>query len=323
MKIILTGGAGFIGSCILRTLNDRNITDVVVVDHVAETGKWKNLRSKQYSDYVRKDAFLDRLKAGEYDDAGLVIHMGACTSTTERDFDHLWRNNVEYSKTLWRFCVNRGIPFIYASSAATYGDGANGFDDTAPIDLLRPLNAYGYSKQAFDLWVERQEERPPQYVGLKFFNVYGPNEYCKGPMASMVYHGFRQIMETGRIRLFQSEDPHYADGCQERDFVYVKDVCKVVLFFLEHPEHSGLFNVGTGRAQTFRELASAVFRALGIKPRIEYIPMPEELRETYQYHTKADIGKLRSAGYREEFLNVEQGVEDYVKEYLSRGFLNY
>ena len=322
-KYILTGGAGFIGSCVLRTLNDKGITDITVVDHISSTEKWKNLQNKLYTEYINKSSFLERLKAGEFNDADAVIHMGACSSTTEKDFDYLWMNNVEYSKTLWKLSADQSIPFIYASSAATYGDGREGFDDQKDINLLRPLNGYGYSKQVFDQWTLKQEKKPPQFVGLKFFNVYGPNEYCKGSMASMVFHGYRQMMDTGKIKLFKSENYHYADGCQERDFVYVKDVCKVIDFFLDHPECSGIFNVGTGRAQTFAELVSAVFYALGKEPVIEYIDMPEELKEKYQYHTQAEILKLRNAGYKEDFMDVKQGVKDYVLEHLSRDLSIY
>lgn len=319
--IILTGGAGFIGSCILRTLNDIGIEDVIVVDNIASTGKWRNLVNKRYREYVHKTLFLEKLHAGEYPKVSAVIHMGACSSTTQEDFDYLWMNNVEYTKKLWKYCAEKEIPFIYASSAATYGDGEQGFvDEIERINELCPLNGYGYSKQAFDQWSLKQKTVPPQHVGLKFFNVYGPNEYFKGSMASMVYHGYKQMMDTGRIRLFKSENVCYADGAQERDFVYVKDVCKVVLFFLQHPEISGVYNVGTGRAQTFEELIVSVFNAVGRKPEIEYIDMPENLREKYQYHTQADITRLRSAGYVDEFLDVGQGVHDYVLEHLEKGF---
>ncbi len=322
-KIILTGGAGFIGSCFLRTLNDRGITDVTVVDNIASTEKWKNLVNKKYWEYINKEQFLDRLTEGEFDDVDAVVHLGACSSTTEQDFDYLWMNNVEYTKTLWEFCAEKKVPFIYASSAATYGDGSQGFDDEMDIDLLQPLNGYGYSKQVFDQWSKKQDKKPPQYVGLKFFNVYGPNEYCKGSMASMVYHGYKQMVADGEIRLFKSENPKYADGAQERDFVYVKDVCRVIEFFLDHPEHSGIFNVGTGRAQTFEELVSAVFYAVDRTPKIKFINMPENLKEKYQYHTKAEMAKLRDIGYAEEFMTVEQGVKDYVINHLSKGFAVY
>lgn len=319
-KYILTGGAGFIGSCMLRTLNDHGITDVIVVDNIASTEKWRNLLNKKYIEYIHKDVFTGKLESGCYRDIKAVIHLGACSSTTERNFDYLWKNNVEYSKMLWYFCAQNSIPMIYASSAATYGDGKVGFDDKMDIDLLRPLNGYGYSKQLFDQWTIKQGKKPPQYVGLKFFNVYGPNEYCKGSMASMAYHGFKQIKESGKIRLFKSENYNYADGCQERDFVYVKDVCNVIQFFLEHSEYSGIFNVGTGRAQTFYELVSSVFHSLDKDPFIEYIDMPIELRDKYQYHTQADISKLRSIGYKQSFMDVEQGVKDYVLEHLNNDF---
>jgi ADP-L-glycero-D-manno-heptose 6-epimerase len=250
--------------------------------------------------------------------------MGACSSTTQTDFDYLWKNNVEYTKTLWNYCADRNISFIYASSAATYGDGKQGFSDTIErIDDLRPLNAYGYSKQVFDQWSLKQEKKPLQHVGLKFFNVYGPNEYCKKSMASMIFHGYNQIIETGKIRLFKSYQDLYSDGEQERDFVYVKDICDVIMFFLEHPKGNGIFNIGTGRAQTFRELAESVFEALGKKANIEYIDMPETLRANYQYHTEADLTSLRKAGYNKEFRDLKAGATDYVLEHLVKGYEVY
>lgn len=324
MAIIVTGGAGFIGSCVVRTLNEAGIDDILAVDHIAETDKWLNLRNKRYRAYIHKDRFMAELPEIGRGGVQAVIHMGACSSTTERNFDYLYQNNFEYTKALWNWCAENSVPFIYASSAATYGDGSNGFNDRDDIDLLRPLNGYGYSKQLFDLWVKHQATAfPPQHAGLKFFNVYGPNEYFKGSMASMVFHGYRQIRESGQIRLFKSCNPNYADGEQLRDFVYVKDICNVILWLLEHPSVSGLFNVGTGRAQSFRELAEATFHALGIAPNIEYIPMPEHLREKYQYYTKAEMDKLRQAGYDAPFMTVEEGAADYVQEYLSKGFQIY
>ncbi len=322
--IIVTGGAGFIGSCVVRTLNDSGYENLLIVDNIASTRKWKNLRNKRYNEYVNKEDFTGLLADGRYDDCKAVIHMGACSSTTQNDFDYLWRNNVEYTKMLWNYCADREIPFIYASSAATYGDGANGFsDDVEGINELLPLNAYGYSKQAFDQWSLKSEWKPPQHVGLKFFNVYGPNEYFKGSMASMVFHGFNQIVETGKIRLFKSCNKEYADGAQERDFVYVKDVCDVIMYFLKHPEYSGIFNVGTGKAQTFRELAEATFAAFGMKSDIEYFDMPETLKVNYQYHTQADIAALRNIGYKKNFHNLKSGVKDYVMNYLGRDYEIY
>lgn len=322
MAYIVTGGAGFIGSCIVRALNDAGIEDIIIVDNIAQTDKWKNLSNKHYVDYIHKSNFFDRLP--KLTNVEAVIHLGACSCTTESDFDYLWNNNFIYTRTLWNYCVETNIPFLYASSAATYGNGEMGFDDCGDIDALLPLNGYGYSKQLFDQWVKHQAKKfPPQYVGMKFFNVYGPNEYCKGDMASMVFHGYRQIQKEGIVRLFRSYRTDYADGWQLRDFVYVKDVCKVVIWLLEHREVSGLFNIGTGYAQSFYELAEALFDALGLEIKIKYIDMPEHLRAKYQYYTQAEMVKLRSMGYEEPFLNVQQGVSDYVKNHLNKGFAIY
>lgn len=342
MSVVVTGGAGFIGSCIVKKLNDAGISDIIIVDNIASTDKWMNLRNKKYREYIHKDSFLDRLqrmdgtswlngtnKANGSDGTNrtnkieAIIHMGAQSSTAEKDFDYLWNNNFAYTKALWEYCAQKQIRFLYASSAATYGDGSFGFCDRQDLGSLMPLNAYGYSKHLFDLWAERQEVRPRQHVGLKFFNVYGPNEYFKGAMASMAFHGYRQIREDGEIRLFRSYDPRYKDGGQQRDFVYVKDVCDVILWFLKNPDKSGLFNVGTGKARSFADLARAIFRALGKEADIRYIDMPQSLRERYQYHTQADTGSLRSAGYAAGFTELEAGVEDYVQEYLEKGFLIY
>lgn len=320
--IIVTGGAGFIGSCVVRTLNDHGIEDIVIVDNIAETDKWMNMRNKKYLKYVHKSKFLSELPT--YEGVEAIIHMGAQSATTERDFDYLWENNFEYTKALWNYCAEKQISFIYASSAATYGDGALGFDDCMDIDQLRPLNGYGYSKELFDLWVKHQAKNAPkQHVGLKFFNVYGPNEYFKAGMASMIFHGFRQIKECGKVKLFKSCNPNYADGGQLRDFVYVKDICKVIYWLLKNDTVSGLFNVGTGRAQSFAELAEATFHALGLEPNIEYIDMPEKLRNKYQYYTKAEMSKLREAGYNEPFMDLEAGAKDYVQNHLDKDFLIY
>lgn len=320
MSIILTGGAGFIGSCLLRELNDYGRDDIVVVDNIASTEKWKNLRNKRFIGYVHKDDFLTRLMQGAVGNIDIIIHMGACSSTTEINFDYLWRNNVEYTKSLWRWCADNEVPLIYASSAATYGDGSHGFDDKTDIDILEPLNGYGYSKQVFDQWTLKQDKCPPQHVGLKFFNVYGPNEYHKESMASMVFHGFKQIKKDGEIRLFKSCNPKYADGQQLRDFVYVKDVCKVVMFFVNNRSLNGIFNVGTGKAESFLDLANAVFEALDLEPNVRYIDMPESIKEKYQYYTKADIDLLRNAGYMDEFKSIRAGVFDYVTNHLSRDY---
>ena len=320
--IIVTGGAGFIGSCIVRRLNDAGRTDIVIVDNISETDKWMNMRNKKYIKYVHKSKFLAELPT--YENVEAIIHMGAQSATTERNFDYLWDNNFEYTKALWNYCADKQISFIYASSAATYGDGELGFDDRMDIDKLLPLNGYGYSKQLFDQWVKHQAKScPAQHVGLKFFNVYGPNEYFKGNMASMVFHGFNQIQEFGKIKLFKSCNPKYADGEQLRDFVYVKDICSVIMWLLQNKQVSGLFNVGTGRAQSFRELAEATFHALGMDPNIEYIDMPEKLRGKDQYYTKAEMSKLYEAGYPWPFADVENGVRDYVQTHLAHNYLTY
>lgn len=322
MSIIVTGGAGFIGSCVVRELNNRGIEDIIIVDNIATTDKWMNMRNKKYIKYVHKSNFLAELPS--YEGVTAIIHMGAQSSTTERDFDYLWENNFEYTKALWNYCAEKQIQFIYASSAATYGDGELGFDDKMDIDQLRPLNGYGYSKQLFDQWVKYQARSfPAQYAGLKFFNVYGPNEYFKGSMASMIFHGYKQIMESGKIKLFKSCNPDYADGGQLRDFVYVKDVCDVIMWLLDNKHVSGLFNVGTGCAQSFKELAEATFAALGMEPVIEYIDMPEHLKKKYQYYTKAEMDKLRSAGYDRAFSDLTSGAKDYVQNHLAKDFSIY
>ena len=322
MSVIVTGGAGFIGSCIVRTLNDMGIEDITIVDHICETDKWMNMRNKKYTEYINRDEFLEKLP--EY--AGKVthiIHMGACSATTERDFDFLYKNNYEYTKTLWKFCTENQISFIYASSAATYGDGKEGFDDKEDIKRLRPLNGYGYSKQLFDLWAEKQTIAPKQHVGFKFFNVYGPNEYFKGIMASVIFHSFNKINETGEMGLFKSYKEGYEDGGQLRDFVYVKDICKVVKFMIEHEEVSGLFNLGTGQARSFYDLAASTFKAMGLEPNIKYIEMPESLRAKYQYYTQANMEKLRSVGYADDFYSLEDGAKDYVQNYLMKNYETY
>lgn len=318
--VIVTGGAGFIGSCIVRTLNDMGITNIIIVDHISKTDKWMNLRNKLYTEYVPRNRFIERLNADDFVQISGIIHMGACSATTELDFDYLWDNNVEFSKKLWNYCADKQIPFLYASSAATYGDGKKGFEDGMDISELRPLNGYGYSKQAFDQWTLKQEKKPVQYVGFKFFNVYGPNEYNKGSMASMVYHGYKQQRDSEVIKLFKSCNTDYTDGGQLRDFIYVKDVCRVIVYFMKHSQYNGIYNVGTGKAQSFEELISALFHALDKKVNIEFIDMPEQLREKYQYYTEANIDKLRSIGFNDEFMDVEAGVRDYAVNYLCKGF---
>ncbi len=320
--VIITGGAGFIGSCLVRMFNDIGIEDIIIVDNINSSDKWMNIRNKKYIKYVHKSRLQQELPS--YTGVSAIVHMGAQSSTAERDFDYLYRNNFEYTQYLWNYCAEKDISFIYASSAATYGDGAEGFDDRMDIDRLLPLNGYGYAKHLFDLWVKHQAKVfPKQYVGLKFFNVYGPNEYFKGSMASMVFHGYRQIRENGKIKLFKSCNANYEDGGQLRDFVYVKDICAVIVWLLENRHINGLFNIGTGQARSFRELAEAAFHALDMGPDIEYISMPEQLRAKYQYYTKAEMSKLREAGYEKEFMTLEAGVTDYVLKYLHKNYEIY
>ncbi len=324
MSILVTGGAGFIGSCIVRSLNDRGRYDLIISDNTAGNEKWRNLSPHRFLSYIPKGELTGSLVSGSLGNIEAVIHMGACSSTTVTDWDYLYHNNFEYTRSLWEYCASHDIPFIYASSAATYGDGSKGFDDECNIGDLKPLNAYGRSKQKFDLWArDEAKTMPPQHVGLKFFNVYGPNEYFKGTMASMVYHGYKQIRKTGRMKLFRSYDPKYEDGGQLRDFIYVMDICDVVLWFIDHPDVSGLYNVGTGRASSFRELAETTFSALGLTPAIEYIDMPDNIRPQYQYFTQASIAKLRAVGYDKPFTPPDEGMREYVKEYLDKGFKIY
>lgn len=321
MSIVVTGGAGFIGSCMVRELNNDGYHDIIIVDNIAETEKWKNLSNKTYLEYIHKSEFLERLP--QLDGITHIIHLGACSSTTEKNFDYLYKNNFEYTKALWNYCTEKQISFIYASSAATYGDGSNGFDDMQDIKKLIPLNGYGYSKQLFDLWVEKQNKYPKQYVGFKFFNVYGPNEYCKGSMASVILHAYKQIKSNGMVNLFNSYNPNYRDGEQLRDFVYVKDICKVIKYMMQNPNINGLFNLGTGQARSFNDLVNATFAALEMEPKINYIDMPEHLREKYQYYTQASMKKLRNAGYTEAFYSLEDGVKDYVINYLKNACTIY
>lgn len=318
MSIIVTGGAGFIGSCVVAKLNEIGRDDIYIVDNVNTSEKWMNLRNKKYIRYYHKNEFLDELKNIEGVEA--IIHLGACSATTEQDFDYLYKNNYLYTIALYNYCVEKQISFLYASSAATYGDGELGFDDKSDFRLLMPLNRYGYSKQIFDEWEYKQENKPKQVVGMKFFNVYGPNEYAKGSMASMIFHGYRQVKEKGSINLFKSYKEGFEDGKQLRDFVYVKDICDAIVFFLENPNVSGLFNLGTGKADSFYNLAESVFIALGLEPNINFIEMPEVLRGKYQYFTEAKMDKIREAGYTKPFADLRSGAIDYVQNYLDQGF---
>lgn len=319
MKIIVTGSAGFIGSCFLSRLNAAGISDILVVDHLDESEKWKNLVGKNIADYVDKTRFLSLLEqAGNFKGTDCVIHLGACSSTTETDAAYLMDNNYLYSKTLAQWSLKRGIKFIYASSAATYGGGEAGYkDDDATTCTLRPLNLYGYSKQLFDLWVVRNGLQK-KFTGLKFFNVFGPNEYHKGGMRSLVCKAFPEASSGGPVKLFKSYLPGFSDGEQKRDFVYVKDVSEIIFFFLQNPGISGIFNVGSGRARSWNSLAKALFSAIGLPEKIEYIEMPESIRDKYQYFTEANISKLASTGFRHSFFSLEDAVKDYAG-YLKAG----
>jgi len=323
--IIVTGGAGFIGSALVAALNGRNITDILAVDEPSGFGdlerqKQQNLSNLDFADYLGKDEFLGKVVDGKITWAvEAVLHMGACSSTTETNTAYLTENNYEYTRILANWTIKSNIRFIYASSAATYGDGSAGFnDDEAAIDKLKPLNAYGYSKQLFDLWA-RDEGLLKKIVGLKYFNVFGPNEYHKADMRSFVVKAFEQIKETNKVRLFKSYKPEYKDGEQMRDFIYIKDAVDMTLFFLDNPKVNGLFNIGTGTGHTWNDLVKAVFAAMQMEPNIEYIDMPDAIRNQYQYYTCADMSKLKQAGYSKEPTPLEEAVKDYVQNYLVKG----
>lgn len=319
--IIITGGAGFIGSAMIWELNQQGIKDIVVVDNLASTNKWRNLVGLSYHRYIHKDQLMDLLKS-RYMEGRIeaIVHLGACSSTTETDCDYLMRNNLEYSKALCRFAQDRGARFIYASSAATYGDGSRGFDDSdEAMDGLHPLNMYGYSKHLFDLWL-KGDKLLDKVAGLKFFNVFGPNEYHKEDMRSVVCKAFAQIRQTGKLKLFKSYHKEYADGEQRRDFVYIKDCVRVVDWLIKNRSVGGIFNVGTGQARTWNDLGRAVFAAMGREPQIEYVDMPDALRGKYQYYTCADLTKLNARGCDVGFQSLEDGITDYVQNYLMKGF---
>jgi len=318
--IVVTGGAGFIGSAIVAELNRRGRTDILIVDALGNSMKWKNLRALSFSDYMEKEDFLGCVQANKLTgDVDTMFHMGACSSTTETDCSFLIRNNFEYSKCLAQWSTASDIRFVYASSAATYGAGERGFcDDLTEIHALRPLNPYGYSKQIFDLWA-RKHGLLSKIVGLKYFNVFGPNEYHKEDMRSYVLKGFEQIKENGRIKLFESGDPTYAHGEYLRDFVYVKDAVDMTLFFMDHPDVAGLFNIGTGQARTWNDYVKAIFVALDQEPHIDYVDMPDSIRHQYQYYTQACMDRLFQAGYSQTPVSLEEAIRDYVQNYLEKG----
>ncbi len=326
--IIVTGAAGMIGSAMVWKLNEMGRNDIIVVDKLRTEEKWLNLRKRDYADWVDRDDLFDWLSnSANAEKITGVVHMGACSATTERDGDFLMSNNYGYSKKLWEFCAARQIPYVYASSAATYGGGELGYNDDVSVEELKklqPLNKYGYSKKIFDDWAFKQSIVPKQWCGLKFFNVYGPQEYHKGRMASMVFHTFNQYRDNGGVKLFKSHKEGFEDGEQLRDFVYLKDVVDVMYYLLTEKVESGVYNIGTGEARSFLDLSMATMRAAANNPElrqeevIEFIPMPEDLRGRYQYFTQASMEKLKRAGYTKKFTSLEDGVRDYVENYLSK-----
>jgi len=323
-KIIVTGAAGFIGSYMVGYLNRKGYNNIIIVDDFSNWQKKSNYKNKRIADFVERDRFIEWIYHEPFR-IDFVFHLGARTDTTEFDYSVHEKWNVEYSKKIWDYCTEKKVPLIYASSAATYGNGELGYkDDHDIIGQLKPLNPYGVSKNEFDKWVlEQADNQPPFWAGLKFFNVYGPNEYHKGRMASVIFHSFNQVKDTGKVKLFRSHKPGYKDGEQLRDFIHVDDVAAIMYWMMEVVSResgshltSGIYNVGTGKARTFKDLVKAIFTSLHLKPEIEFIDTPEDIREKYQYFTEADMNKLRSAGYDKKFFSLEEGVDGYVKDFL-------
>lgn len=320
--IVITGAAGFVGSCLASRLNREGFVDLVLVDDFSVENKKQNWTGLQYAEKIDRNVFFD-WAVGKGNQIQFVFHIGARTDTTEFDLNILNALNLAYSKNMWDLCVSEGIPLVYASSAATYGLGENGFsDDYAHIRDLKPLNPYGQNKQDFDVWALEQPAAPFFWAGLKFFNVYGPNEYHKGRMASVVYHAFNQIQANGSLNLFRSHNPDYKDGEQQRDFIYVEDVLDVLVFLMHKRNNSGIYNLGSGTANTFRHLAESVFKSLDMEANIQFIDTPVDIRDKYQYYTCADMQKLRSIGYDKPFSALDEGVNRYVRDYL-KALKNY
>ena len=320
---IVTGAAGFIGSCIVKKLNDEGIENILVVDRLESDSKWLNLRGVKFQEFVHADEFIQSDIINSVFEEGVtqIYHMGACSTTTETNVDYFMKNNVEYSQILYRYCSEYNVPICYASSAATYGAGENGFiDEEDDLEKLRPLNPYGWSKQLMDEWVIKQLKRPKKWYGVKFFNVYGPNEYHKGGQKSVVAHAFKQINDTDKMKLFKSYRDDFKDGEQLRDFVYVKDIVEAMwqLMCTEHKGVNGIYNLGTGQERSFKDLVKSTFKAMDKTEKIEYIDMPDNLKNQYQYYTKAEMGKLSQALPGFKFCSLEEGVADYVKNYLMK-----
>ncbi|MEP7163805.1 MAG: ADP-glyceromanno-heptose 6-epimerase [Ferruginibacter sp.] len=315
--IIITGAAGFIGSCLVGFLNDKGFEDLILVDEFDDEEKELNLLHKKYRVRVERENFFEWI-GKEKNEVDFVFHLGARTDTTEFNYAIHQHLNVDYSQKMWNYCTINNIPLVYASSAATYGDGQMGYnDDHAVVEILKPLNPYGISKNEFDKWVLHQEDHPPFWAGLKFFNVYGPNEYHKKRMASVIFHSYNQIRKEGQVKLFRSHKEGFKDGEQLRDFIYVKDILKVCYWMMETKLPSSIYNLGTGKARSFTDLVNATYSALDIPAKIDFIDMPEDIRDKYQYFTEANMQKLKDAGYGEDFYSLEDGVGDYVKNYLS------
>tara|TARA_B110000977_G_C11082778_1_gene493465 strand:- start:1665 stop:2630 length:966 start_codon:yes stop_codon:yes gene_type:complete len=314
--IVVTGATGFIGSCMVSKLNQENFKDIIVVDDFSRADKNANLEGKEFKERVHRDDFFEWLKKNE-NQVQFIFHIGARTDTSEFEVSIFDKLNLNYTKEMWNACVEYGIPLLYASSAATYGLGEHGYEDSHElVAKLKPLNPYGDSKNDFDKWALAQERKPYFWAGMKFFNVYGPNEYHKSRMASVVYHTYKQVSETSAMKLFRSHHPDFENGMQLRDFVYVKDVVEVLYFFLHHRKNSGLYNLGTGKARAFLDLAKATFKCMEVKEAISFIDTPVDIRDKYQYYTQANMSKLSSIGYTKKFHSLEEGVADYVGNYL-------
>jgi len=317
--IVVTGAAGFIGSCLVGFLNSKGYNNIIITDDFSRFDKIPNLEGKKIIKQIERESFFSWL-AENNPDIDFIFHIGARTDTTEFDYTIHQHLNVDYSQKVWQYCTEKKIPLVYASSAATYGAGEFGYSDNHELPFkLQPLNPYGISKNEFDKWALQQGSAPPFWAGLKFFNVYGPNEYHKGRMASVIWHSFNQVKKDGRVKLFKSHRPDFKDGQQLRDFIYVKDVLKVCYWLMQNSPASGIYNLGTGKARAFEDLVKATFACLDMPAKIDFIDMPGDIRDKYQYFTEADMSKLQHAGYHEPFYSLEKGVTDYVRHYLAAG----